>query len=277
MKYIDVASSIRESDSRFLKKLPGFLVRWIEKIVKQDELNQVLEKYKDKTGAEFHRSIVREFNITLQVEGLENLPESGRCFFIANHPFGIMDGMALTKTVLEKYGDLRAIGNEAFLFIPNLRPYIAMVNVYGQSSRESIIELDKIYNSDIPITHFPAGEVSRRYQGKIQDCPWQKSFITKAVSCRRDIVPFYFHGRNSMLFYGINLLRRATGIRTNIELMLLPREMFRKRNTTIKFTIGRPISWKEFDKSFTAQDWAQKVKSHVYSLSETGSKDPVFK
>ncbi len=266
MKYIDLAASIKESDSAFLKKLPRFLVRLIEKIIKQDELNIILEKYKDCEGADFHRSIVKEFNLKLEVEGLENLPENGKCFFLANHPFGIIDGMCLTKTVLEKYGVFKAIGNESFNFIPNLRPYIALVNPYGMSSRAYVTEFEKLYQSDMAITHFPAGEVSRRYDGKIQDTVWQKSFIVRAVSCQRDIVPFYFYGRNSILFYSINLIRRALGIKTNIELALLPREMFLKRNKTIRFKIGKPISWKSFDRSKTPVQWAAHVRDQVYEM-----------
>jgi putative hemolysin len=267
MKYIDLAASIKESDSDFLKKLPDFLIRCLEKIIKQEELNVILDKYKDCEGADFHRSIIKEFNLTLEVEGIENLPENAKCFFLANHPFGIIDGLCLTKIVIEKYGTFKAIGNESFEFIPNLRPYIALVNPYGISSKTYVTELEKVYQSDVAITHFPAGEVSRRYQGKIQDRAWHKSFITRAVSCKRDIVPFYFHGRNSNLFYGINLARRALGIKTNIELMLLPREMFLKRNKTIRFKIGKPISWQKFDSSNTHMQWAQKVKRHVYNMS----------
>jgi putative hemolysin len=267
MKYIDVAKSIKESDSEFLKKLPGFLVRWLEIILRQDDLNIILEKYKDCQGGDFHRSIIKEFNLTIEVDGLENLPENRKCFFLANHPFGILDGMALTKTVIEKYGTFKAIGNESFEFIPNLRPYIALVNPYGLSSKSYVAELEKVYQSDVAITHFPAGEVSRRYNGKIQDREWHKSFISRAISCQRDIVPFYFHGKNSNLFYGINLVRRALGIKTNIELILLPREMFLKRNKTIKFKIGKPIPWQTFDRSYTHIQWAQKVKAHVYSMS----------
>jgi putative hemolysin len=273
MKYIDVASSIKESDSEFLKKLPDFVIRFFEKIIKQDELNRILEKYKDCEGADFHRSIMKEFNLTFEIEGLENLPENERCFFLSNHPFGIIDGMALTKTVLEKYGTFKAIGNEAFRFVPNLRPYIALVNPYGISSKAHVTQLEQVYKSSVAITHFPAGEVSRRYEGKIQDRPWHKSFIARAISCQRDIVPFYFHGRNSNLFYSINLVRRAFGINLNIELMLLPREMFLKRNKTIKFKIGKPIPWQKFDSTMTHVQWAQKVKEHVYKMSaHNGSK-----
>jgi putative hemolysin len=119
----------------------------------------------------------------------------------------------------------------------------------------------------VAITHFPAEEVSRLYNVKIQDRAWQKSFITRSISCQRDIVPFYFHGRNSNLFYGINIVRRVLGIKTNIELALLPRELFLKRNKTIKLTIGKPISWQKFDPSLPHIKWAQKVKEHVYRMS----------
>lgn len=272
MKYIDISSSIKSSDSAFLKKLPAFVLRIIEKIIRQDEMNHILEKYKDSHGAEFQRSVVKEFNLKLEISGLENLPENGKCFFLANHPFGIIDGLLLTKTVIEKYGDFRAIGNEAFEYIPNLRPYIAVVNVYGTSSKSYVTQLEKVYQSDIAITHFPAGEVSRIYDGKIQDCAWQKSFISRAISCQRDIVPFYFHGKNSKLFYGINRMRKLLGINTNIELMLLPHEMFNKRNKTIRFTIGKPISWQKFDSTHTHVQWAQKIREHVYSMAaENGS------
>lgn len=271
MKHIDLAKSISESNSAFLKKLPAFLVRWIEKIICQEAMNDILERFKDCHGVEFHRKVIGEFNLEIIYEGLENLPESGKCFFVANHPFGIVDGLILTRTVLEKYGDLRAIGNDAFMLIPNLRPYIAKVNVYGMTQRESITQLESIYRSDLPITHFPAGEVSRKYHGKVQDCEWQKSFITKAVSCQRDIVPFYFHGRNSRLFYGINIVRRLLGIKLNIELMLLPRELFNKRNKTIRVTIGKPVSYQSFTSDHSALFWAQKVREHVYRLASPGA------
>lgn len=267
MKHIDLATSIKESNSEFLKKLPGFVVRRLERIIKQDEINIILDKYADCEGADFHRSIMKEFNISLEIEGIENLPENRKCFFLSNHPFGIVDGLILTKLVIEKYGTFKAIGNESFQFIPNLRPYIALVNPYGMSSKSYVTELEKVYRSDVAITHFPAGEVSRRYHGKIQDRPWQKSFISRSVSCQRDIVPFYFHGRNSTMFYGINLVRRALGIKTNIELALLPRELFLKRNKTIRLTIGKPIPWQKFDSTFPNSMWAQKVKDHVYCLS----------
>jgi hypothetical protein len=266
MKYIDVASVIRDGDSEKLKRLPVFIIRWIERIIMQERMNQILTKYADYECLQFLPRIIEEFNLTIEVDGKENLPESGRCFFLSNHPFGIIDGLVLTKIVGDKYHELKSIGNEVFLFVPHLRPLIAAVNVFGRNSKEYVNSLENLYNSDVPITHFPAGEVSRFYNGRIQDCRWQKSFITKSVSYKRNIVPFYIYGRNSRFFYSVSFLRRVLGIKSNIELILLPREMFRKENKTIKVKIGKPISHQEFDRTLSPWVWADKVRGYVYNL-----------
>jgi putative hemolysin len=266
IKYIDIEKSIRESKSKTLTRIPGFAVKWILSIVKQDEMNRILNKYSGYSGKDFLDRIIEEFNVTIEVEGKENLPENGKCFFVANHPYGILDGLILTHIVSEKYGRLKAIANDAFMLIPQLHPFIAAVNVYDRSSKAYVKALDDTFAKDIPITHFPAGEVSRVYNKKIQDTVWQKSFIRKAIATDRAIVPIYFYGRNSNLFYTINVLRRVFGIQANLELMLLPREVFKKRNGTVKVIIGKPIPHQMFDHSTSHLDWAQNVRSTVYSL-----------
>lgn len=267
-KYIDVTKSIKESNSKLLTKLPPFVIRIISKIVKEKELNEVLNKYSDDIGGDFLKNILKEFNITLEIEGLENLPDNEKCFFASNHPFGIIDGLILTSIVNNKYGHLKAIANDAFDFIPHLKPFIISVNVYGQSSKKHITALENTYQSNIPITHFPAGAVSRITSGKVQDEAWKKSFIKKAIEHKRDIVPFYFHGKNSNLFYSIYRIRQWFGIDQNIELMLLPSEMFKKRNKTIKVTIGKPIRHSSLDNTTSNEEWAQKIRNQVYQLGE---------
>ncbi|MDP3437257.1 MAG: 1-acyl-sn-glycerol-3-phosphate acyltransferase [Bacteroidales bacterium] len=265
-KYIDIEKIISERNAGLLNKLPMFVIRIISKIVYQQETNQLLNKYSNSVGAQFLENVIKEFNIKLEVEGLENLPENRKCFFTANHPFGFADGLIITYLVSKRYGALKAIANDAFMFVPQLHPFIVAVNVFDGSSKDYLRALEQTYREDIAITHFPAGIVSRRRDGKIQDLPWQKSFITKAISSHRDVVPIFFHGTNSRLFYRINSIREFLGIKTNIELMLLPREMFLKRNKTVKVTIGKPISYELFDKTHSHFEWAQIVRSKVYLL-----------
>ena len=265
-KYIDIEKAIRESNSKLLTRIPPFAVKWILSIVKQDKINHILNKYSGYSGKDFLDKIIEEFNVTIEVEGKENLPENGKCFFVANHPYGILDGLILTHIVSEKYGRLKAIANDAFMLIPQLHPFIAAVNVYDRSSKAYVKALDHTFAMDIPITHFPAGEVSRVYNKKIQDTVWQKSFIRKAIATDRAIVPIYFYGRNSILFYTIFSLRRLFHIKANLELMLLPREIFMKRNKTVKVIIGEPIPHQMFVNSTSHLDWAQNIRSRVYSL-----------
>jgi putative hemolysin len=266
IKYINIAKIIEEKNIKLLNSLPGFLVKWISKIIRQDEINSIINKYTGYFGKDFLAKMIEEFNLKIVIEGKENLPENGRCFFAANHPYGILDGMLLTHIVSEKYGSLKAIANDAFMLVPQLHPFIAKVNVYDSNSKNYLKALNDIYNSETPITHFPAGEVSRMYNRKVQDQAWQKSFITKAISTKRDIVPIYFFGRNSNLFYSIFVLRQLFGIKMNLELLLLPREFFRKRNKTIHVIIGKPISYDMFDNSFSHREWAQNVRLQVYNL-----------
>lgn len=267
IKYIDINKIISEGNSPVLRKLPRFIINIMAKIIRQNDMNQILNKLSDDKGIHFLPKMIEEFNLTLDIEGLENLPENGKCFFTANHPFGIIDGLIITYIVSNKYGDIKAIGNDAFMFIHQLRPLIAAVNVFGKSSKEYIKALDLVYNSNVPITHFPAGEVSRKYERKVEDTVWQKSFITKSISSQRDIVPIHFHGTNSILFYFIHKVRKTLGIKVNLELLLLPREMFKKRNKTIKISIGKPISHKLFNTDYNHFQWAQKVREYIYSLN----------
>ncbi|HOO69995.1 MAG TPA: 1-acyl-sn-glycerol-3-phosphate acyltransferase [Bacteroidales bacterium] len=265
-KYIDIEKSISESNSKLLKRIPAFAIKWIKLIIKQDEINHILSKYADSSGKDFLDKIIEEFNVKIVIEGKEHLPENGKCFFVANHPYGILDGLILTHIVSEKYGSLKAIANDAFMLIPQLHPFIAAVNVYDRSSKAYVKALDETFAMDIPITHFPAGEVSRVYNKKIQDTEWQKSFIKKAISNNRAIVPIYFYGRNSLLFYTIFSLRRLFHIKVNLELMLLPREIFKKRNETVRVIVGEPIAHQMFVNTKSHRDWAQNVRSSVYNL-----------
>jgi len=265
MNYINIPHIIKNSNSKFLKRLPDFSIRIIAWIVRQEEINRILKKYEGFEGVDFMPKIIEELEITVECEGLENLPENGKCFFVANHPFGLLDGLILTNIVGSKYGHLKAIGNDAFMFVPNLRPIVSNVNVFGKNPRKYFIELNKVFASDVPITHFPYGLVSRIYKLKIQDKFWHKSFITKAIEHKRNIIPVRFYGRNSYLFYTIYLLRHVVRIKINLELVLLPHELFCKRGKTIKVKIGEMIQYSDLETSMSHWEWAQKIRNEVYS------------
>ena len=91
-----------------MKSLPDFAIQIIAKIIRQTEMNQIMDTYSAYEGVDLLPKLIKEFNIKIEIEGKENLPDNGKCIFVANHPFGLLDGLILTYIVGEKYGELKA-------------------------------------------------------------------------------------------------------------------------------------------------------------------------
>jgi putative hemolysin len=121
-------------------------------------------------------------------------------------------------------------------------------------------------NSENQILTFPAGLVSRKRRGKIRDVEWKKSFISKAVQYKRDIIPIHVSGRCSDFFYNLANLRKFLGIRSNIEMFYLPDETYRHKNEHIEISIGPPVTWQTFEGSRKPVEWALLMQDYVYSL-----------
>ncbi len=271
MKHIDVEKILKEDNPKIYKKSPRFVINFFKKILHEDELNELSEFSKDHHGIDYLPKVIKYFNIKIDVKGLDNFPENGRCMFTANHHLGFLDGTVFAYLVSQRYNALKVIGNEAFAYVPNMRPILASVNVFGKNSREYIDDLRKLYASDVPINTFPAGIVARIENGKIQDKKWTKSFIARAIANKRDVVPVMFFEKNSRFFYNLYRIRTFFGIKINLELTFLMNEIFKRKNSTVKVKIGKPIPWQTFDKSKTHVEWAQEVRKHVYKLEHNNS------
>lgn len=263
---VDVRRGIENGNSRFLKSLPDFVIRLIIHIVKEDEFNKVINNNADKMGVPFINGILNDWNIKVDVSGVENIPSKGRFIFASNHPVGGVDALSFYHMIYDYFTDIVSPANEILNMCPNIRPLVFGLNVFGRADKETARKLDELYESGTQVMIFPAGEVSRRNKGVISDLAWQKSFISKAVQHKRDIIPIFIGGRNSNLFYFIANLRKRLGIKMYVETMLLPREMLKQRNSRVKMWIGKPIPYQTFTNEKTHSEWAQWVKSVTYSL-----------
>ena len=77
----------------------------------------------------------------------------------------------------------------------------------------------------------------------------------------------YFDGHNSRFFYRFARWRRKLGIKFNIEMMLLPREMFKARGSRFAIRFGQPITVDSLDDSLTPMQWAAEIRRRVYALA----------
>lgn len=267
--WIDVEAVIRKKMPRYAKYIPGFLFRKIAGIIRQDELNRILDENEGKCGAAFAEGALRSLDIGLEIVGEENIPADGRFIFASNHPLGGLDGIALIAMLGRRYGgNVRCLVNDVLMAVKPLNDVFLPVNKYGAQPKETIRLVDSAYAGDCQIITFPAGFCSRRNdKGEVRDLGWHKSFISKSVETERDIVPVYFDGLNSGFFYKFARIRKRLGIKFNVELIFLPSEMVKKKGSSFTLRIGKPIPYKTFDGSRTKQEWAQYVKEIVYGIA----------
>jgi 1-acyl-sn-glycerol-3-phosphate acyltransferase len=266
IKPINIRNIFYHKNPGMARLLPGFVFRYLEKIVHQRDINEFLDKHGDKMGLDFARAAIRDFNVRVIIRGDENLPREGRFIFAANHPLGGFDGILLMDVLSHYYTDFKFLSNDLLMNITNLHPIFIPINKHGKQAAEAARKLDKAFLSDIHIVTFPAGLVSRKIKGEIMDLVWQKNFIGKAVYYKRDVVPVHFTGHNSAFFYGLFKIRKFLGIRANLEMFYLVDETFKHRNDTLTVTFGKPIPYITFDKSKTHIQWAKWVKEKVYAL-----------
>ena len=266
-KVIDIEKEFRNSNSRYLKSLPGFVIKGIEKFLRLDEINAVIRMNHDKTGVPFIDGVLESWNIRTEIHGEENIPASGRFVFAGNHPMGAIDALAFFSMIYRFFPEIITPSNEMLTRIQNLRPLFLGINVFGKNSRETAEKINELFKSDAQVMMFPSGEVSRRTKGVISDPVWQKSFITKAIQYKRDIIPVHISGRNSDLFYMVANLRKFFGIEMYIETTMLPREVIRQWNSCVTLTVGKVIPCETFTTEKDHWEWAQTVKEAVYKLS----------
>lgn len=255
------------SRARFI---PGFVKTWLENLICQREMNGLLASNYPSRGPEFCRGVLRDLEVKLEVDGEENLPESPRCMIVSNHPLGGLDGISMIAWLSEHYGgrQVHFVVNDLLMAVEPLRECFVPVNKHGGQSRGALSALDEALAGDDPVVVYPAGLVSRLgTDGSIADLEWRKMFVNKAIDSGRPIVPVYFEGTNSRSFYKFANLRKKSGIKFNMEMILLPREVFRSRGSVFTLRCGRPIMPDQLGSKADAAATALKIRNIVYSLA----------
>ena len=268
-KTIDIEQILRGKMGAKAKFVPGFLVNWLKRIVHEDEVNRFLWESRHLTGTEWLEECVRYLDMTLELEGVENLPskDDGRLYtFVSNHPLGGADGVALGSIIGRHYDSrFQYLVNDLLMNLPGLAPLSIPINKTGKQSRNFPAMVEAGFQSDNHMLMYPAGICSRKINGEIHDVPWTKTFITKSVQYQRDVVPIHFSGQNSNFFYRLANFSDKH-LKFNLAMLFLVDEMYKNVHKTFKVTFGKPIPWQTFDKSKTPLEWAKFVEDRVYQL-----------
>ncbi len=268
MTHIDLRKIISSKSERLARLIPGFVYGWLNALLHVEELNEIIETGWDYTPQEFLQAFFRRQNITYSAQGLDSIDPTGRYMFASNHPFGGMDGMMLADLMITHFGDARVVVNDILMNLKPLAPLWVPVNTLGRQNGEYAKRFDKELLSEHPMLTFPAGMCSRYIDGRVQDTKWKSTFIRKARSSSRSIVPLHVEGTLHKGFYRLYRLRKALGIKANLEMLLLVDGMFRQKGRNIKITVGKPITLEELSLYGDVNAQCEEVRRRVYLLAE---------
>lgn len=236
-----------------------------------DKVNAVHSKYFDTPGPEFVASLIKEFDITLRVDGtevLDNLPE-GAFITVSNHPFGALDGITLIHLIASRRPEYKVMVNMILGRITAMNPNFIKVDALASDDPAkkavSMLGIKQCINqikSGQPLGFFPAGAVSKvNWRGRLVDRKWQDSVIRLIDKLKVPVIPIYFHGSNSWWFNFLGVV--CWQART----LRLPAEVWRKCHTTMHISVGDPISVEEQRAhAKTIDELGEYLKAKTYEL-----------
>lgn len=266
---IDVEKIIKAKSPKGAKYIPKFVIRWFKKIIHQDEINEILTLYGHTQGVEFATNSLDYLNVRYNAHGVENINPDGRYIFVSNHPLGGFDGIVLISLIGKIFPEVRFVVNDLLMNLKPLEPIFVPVNKFKKMSKEYAQRLDDTFSSNAQVLYFPAGLCSRLIDGEIKDLEWKNTFLKKAIEYKRDIVPIYFSGKNSKFFYKLAKLRKFLGIKFNIEMLFLPNELFKQKNSTFDVYFGAPMPVEMFTKEKPLSEWTKIIREKAYGASNS--------
>jgi putative hemolysin len=264
-KFIDIEQLFKAKAPFWFSILPGRVMRYIKQKIHEDEINATINELQSYKGLDFNGKVLARLKIETQHFGLESLPQTGPVTIVANHPLGGLDGMALLHAVSKIRPDVQVFVNDLLTSIHNFGNVFVPVNSFGRSSVKHVREMEQAFKQNGVVILFPAGMVSRASRSGIRDLNWKKSCITQSIKYKRTIVPVFINGNNSKAFYSLALWRKRLGIKLNLEMFLLPDEMFKSANRHISLCFGFGIAPNYWSNDIKPEIWVVYLNHYVYS------------
>ena len=232
------------------------------------KINRLFDGAADYQGREFADHLLENMNITMDVsaEQLESIPKEGGFIMVSNHPFGGIEGVMLLSAIAKVRPDFKLMANFILSHIPNLKECFFSVNPFEKnpewkSSVGGIKGAIQHVADGNGLGVFPAGEVSR-YHGHDypEDLPWSNSIARIIKNAKVPVIPVFWGGRNSKLFYAVDKIHPMLGTAR------LTKELINKHDTCFNLQIGKPILPAEIAQYEDPTNLAAYLRSRSYAL-----------
>ncbi|MEM7523793.1 MAG: lysophospholipid acyltransferase family protein [Pseudomonadota bacterium] len=222
------------------------MIRSIENLTGRPKLIRMALGYEKEVsaGRDFWEVMTERYGLTVDAgpRGLERIPAKGPVVIVANHPFGILDGMAMGRILSERRGDFRIIAHKVFHKAKELEDIILPIS-FDETREAQRVNLEtrkealRYLAAGGAIGIFPGGTVStaKTILGQPIDPVW-RNFTARLVSrSNAAVIPIYFHGANSRIF------QIASHLHSTLRLALLIKEFGSRVGGSIEATIGEAL------------------------------------
>jgi putative hemolysin len=268
----EVAKAINVSKYGYL----GTLIAWLlMKVTRISAINSFYDKIAHLDCEAYAQAILEHYEIDYDIpeDDFKRLPKDGSYITISNHPLGGIDGILLMRLLLPLRQDYKIMANFLLERMAPLAPYVLPVNPFEEhkGARSSIAGFKMAFQhlkDGHPLGIFPAGEVSTHKDGKlIIDKPWEEAALKLIRKAQVPVVPIYFHGKNSKLFY--RLSKWSPIFRT----AMIPSQVLSQRNRPLKVRIGQPISVQTQNEQESLGEFTDLLRRKTYILSNAFQKE----
>lgn len=222
------------------------LIRSVENLTGRIKLIKQAQGYEQEVnaGRDFWDVMVERYRLSLELiaGSLDNIPKEGPVIVIANHPYGILDGLMLGHILSTVRGDFRILAHRIFRKAEDLNRIILPVSFDEtkeamKTNLETRREALRYLNDGGIIGIFPGGTVSTatKAMGQPMDPQW-RGFSGKLIrKSGATVVPIYFDGRNSRLF------QIASHLHVTLRTALFVNEFKRRVGESVRICVGEPL------------------------------------
>lgn len=268
VRTFDLQRLFTERAPAMSRRLPPGSFHLLRALLHERRINRAISQLSGRDAAAFSEGVLRRLGIRVEVEGLEYLRSTPRLVVAANHPTGGVEGFVLIATLLRATGSLRLPANEVLAEVPALRPHVVGLDRYRGNAGAGE-PFAAAFEGNETVLVFPSGLTARMRGKRLREYRWLKSFVTYARRSNRQICPVWVSGRNTRRFYAIHKVRRLLGIGLNLEMLLLPDELFHRRGECVQVRIGPPREPASYNLQTDAA-YAEALRAEVEDMGRKG-------
>ncbi|WP_170393928.1 lysophospholipid acyltransferase family protein [Ruegeria arenilitoris] len=224
-------------------------------------------------GRDFWSVMVGRYGLSLDiVDGsLTNIPTTGPLILIANHPYGILDGLMMGHILSQTRGDFRILANHVFRKAEDLNKIVLPIS-FDETKEAMRQNLEtrkaalKYLDEGGAIGIFPGGTVSTGLKpfSHPMDPGWRGFTARMVAKSNATVVPVFFDGHTSRLF------QIASHLHNTLRMGLLIKEFKKRVDTPVKVVIGEPIGRDVLDPLATdTRKMMDFLRKATYELSPT--------